>query len=307
MFNRLTYGVAILALFAGVAGPVLAGEKTRIAAAGPVKDSMAKAADMAAIPGTRSKLEVAAEAGVLDAQLKLAAKYAAGDGAKASQKRAFELYQRIVKGHADVRPGGDDAAGVARAYVALGNYYRAGIPGALGANKPRAVSLLHYAASFYGDADAQCDLAQMYLDGEGVARNERLAANWLANAAKKRHGRSQALLGDLLMRGTAEVERQPEKGLALLSLARQNASDEVEARWIEGMYRGAHASAGPAVRELAKQYAALWRDKMGRQNRVVISKGDTAGETAAVAAPDAAAKEGVMPVGHSHSEASPPR
>jgi len=302
MFNRLTYGLALLTLFAGVPGPAGAVEQTRLAAAGHVKESMAKAADMTAIPGMSSKLEVAAEAGNLDAQLKLAARYAAGVPEKNGQKRAFELYQRIVKEHSDVRPGQDSAGQVARAYVALGNYYRAGIPGTLNANKPRAVSLLHYAASFYGDADAQCDLAQMYLDGEGVARNERLAASWLTNAAKKRHGRSQALLGDLLIHGAGVVLREPDKGLALLSLARQNASDEVEARWIEAMYRGAHAGVEPEIRDRAKQFAALWQDQMGRPSRVAAAKGDSAGETAAVTAPDAA--KGVVPVGHTQAPAT---
>lgn len=215
-------------------------------------------------------LEVAAELGVIDAQLKLARMYEAGEDVPRSHAKAFDLYQRIVDDHADVRPHHDQAGGVAHAFVALGNYYRNGIPGsAVRIDKHRAASLLWHAASYLGDAEAQCNLAQMYLDGQGVPHNGRLAVNWLTNAAKKRHGKSQAILGDLLWRGAKDVRRQPLKGLALLSLARQNARDEDEARWIGDLYAGAYAGSQADERERAAKIADRWQARMGRKGFIV--------------------------------------
>ena len=156
------------------------------------------------------------------------------------------------------------ARGLAQAFVALGNYYRTGIPGSNVKPDPRqAVSVLRYAASYFGNAEAQSNLAQMYLDGEGVERNPSVALSWLANAAKKRHAKSQALLGDLLWRGAEGVPRQPVKGLALLDLARQNASQGREARWIDDLYAGAIASARAEERKAAAKLVAGWQAHLG--------------------------------------------
>ncbi|MEE8306177.1 MAG: hypothetical protein V3R81_02870, partial [Gammaproteobacteria bacterium] len=119
-----------------------------------------------------------------------------------------------------------------------------------------------------GDVEAQCILAQMYLEGEGMPRNSRLAINWLTNAAKKRHGKSQAILGDLLWRGAKDVRRQPHKGLAFLSLARQNARDDDEARWIDELYARAYAGSKDKERQRAAKIAARWQARMGRKGVV---------------------------------------
>ncbi len=81
-----------------------AGEETRLAAASHI--SMQPVASPAS--GKTSKrvasLEVAAELGVIDAQLELARMYVVGEDVPHSHAKAFALYQRIVDDHVDVRP-----------------------------------------------------------------------------------------------------------------------------------------------------------------------------------------------------------
>lgn len=272
MSRWLTASVATLAV-AGLIGTLSwPGSKPQLAAAemsqaGALGNTANSQRDTA-----RRDLESAARRGDFDSQIKLAQMYAAGIGVEHDDFKAFELYLKIITEHVNVRPYEPKAAGLAQAFVALGNYYRTGIPGS--AVKPdarQAVSVLRYAASYFGNAEAQSNLAQMYLDGEGVERNSRLAMNWLANAAKKRHAKSQALLGNLLWRGAEDVPRQPAKGLALLALARQNASAGNEARWIEDLYAGALASAQQPERDGAARLVATWQGHMGNPKAVTTA------------------------------------
>lgn len=243
----------------------LAGTLERVASAPRNSSQQLAAVEPGKAISPLSALTQAAERGELDAQFKLARIHAAGEGVPRSPLKAFRLFHHIVDAHADVHPREPRARRVAHAFVALGDYYRSGIQGsAIKADKHRAVSLYRHAASYLGDADAQFNLARMYLQGEGVARNGRLAVNWLTNAAKKRHAKAQALLGDLLWRGAKGVRRQPLKGLALLILASQNAKDEAQARWIEGLLTSALAHANAHERAGAKRLAARWQGRIGQ-------------------------------------------
>jgi TPR repeat protein len=88
----------------------------------------------------------------------------------------------------------------------------------------------------------------------------------LANAAKKRHAKAQALLGDLLWHGAKDVSRQPVKGLAFLSLARQNARDAGEARWVDGLFTTAYSASQTHERESAERLVARWQKRLGRED-----------------------------------------
>ena len=81
------------------------------------------------------------------------------------------------------------------------------------------------AASFFGDPNAQYNLAQLYLEGTGVAPDARQAARWFNLAAEKGHSQAQALLGHLLVSGE-RIPRQPARGLMWLTLAREAADPE---------------------------------------------------------------------------------
>lgn len=264
MCKWLTSSVIAL-LGVSLAGAGMAGTLARVASAPRDTGQQLAAVELGKAISPLSALEQAAGRGELDAQFNLARIHAAGEGVPRSPLQAFKLYQHIVDSYADVHPREPRARRVARAFVALGDYYRSGIQGsAIKADKGRAVSLYRHAASYLGDADAQYKLAQMYLRGEGVARNGRLAVNWLTNASKKRHANSQALLGDLLWRGARDVRRQPLKGLALLTIAGQNAKDEAQARWIEGLRVSALEQAQDHERAGAERLAARWQSRIGQ-------------------------------------------
>ena len=63
----------------------------------------------------------------------------------------------------------------------------------------------HYAASYFGDPDAQYYLARLYLDGVGAPRDPAQAARWLGLAAQKGQYQAQAMLGDMLFEGEARA------------------------------------------------------------------------------------------------------
>lgn len=261
--------IAAIALPAVVYG---AGDVLRLSSAEKTHPQRIAAVTGSAVSQTPIAPADAATRSGLEAMLDLARKYASDESVPGSSARAFELYQRIVDDHADIRATDKAANHVAQAFVALGAYYRTGIEGTrIKADMRHAMALVWHAASYLGDADAQCTLAEMLLDGKGIARNSQLAVNWLANAAKKRHAKAQAMLGDLLLRGAPDVRAQPEKGLALLTLALQNAATKTESLWINGLLADARKNSNAAVSEGAARLVALWEPHFGQQVEVVAS------------------------------------
>jgi TPR repeat protein len=198
-------------------------------------------------------LEFAAVQGDTLAQWKLGRMYAAGDGVPHDDLKAFEYFSKIADGHAEQSPDALDAGVVSNAFVALGVYFLEGIPGTyVRQNAARAHEMFSYAASWFGDADAQYNLARLYLDGRGVAANPRMAARWLNLAAEKGHIASQAVLGHMLLTGEG-VPRQRALGLMWLTLAR-DAADPSRDPWIADLYDQAIASASASDRQNALAY-----------------------------------------------------
>jgi exopolysaccharide production negative regulator len=203
-----------------------------------------------------SSLQYAAEQGHALATWKLGRMYAEGDGVERSDLRAFEYFSRIANAYADDSPGTPQARFVANAFVALGHYYLDGIPDStIKADAVRAHDMFHYAASYFGDSDAQYYLARLYLDGKGAPRDPRRAAQWLSLAAGKGQHHAQALLGRMLFKGD-QVPRQAAKGLMWLALARDNAGPR-EA-WISDLYDSAVRQATDEERALALVYLERW-------------------------------------------------
>ena len=135
-------------------------------------------------------------------------------------------------------------------FVALGNYYRDGIREAVRPDLDRAREMFRYAASYFGDADAQYHLGRMYLSGNGSTRDSRQAARWLRLSANKGQHEAQALLGSMFFNGEA-VPRQAARGLMWLMLARDGAG---EAGWISDSYNAAIKRASDDERQLALIY-----------------------------------------------------
>ena len=205
-------------------------------------------------------LEYAAANGHAIAQWKLGRMYAEGDGVGRDDMRAFEYFRGIADAHADDNPGTPQARFVANAFVALGSYYLDGIPNSpVKADPDRAREMFAYAASYFGDPDAQFNLGRLYLDGNGTAKEPKLAARWLGLAANKGQYQAQAMLGAMLFKGDL-IPRQAARGLMWLTLASDAA--QPSDKWIKDLYDAAFKQATDDERSLALVY--LERRLQGR-------------------------------------------
>ncbi|HZR59882.1 MAG TPA: tetratricopeptide repeat protein [Xanthobacteraceae bacterium] len=205
-------------------------------------------------------LQYAADQGHTAAQWKLGRMYADGDGVAQSDLRAFDYFSQIANSHADEPPGTAQARIVANAFVALGRYYLSGIPNSTIKPDPaRARQMFGYAASYFGNADAQYELGRMYLNATPSDVHE--AARWFQLAATKGQCRAQVALGDILFRGQA-VPRQAARGLMWLTLGRDCAGND-EA-WVKPLYDNAFHRASDDERAMALVYLKEWIN--GRRN-----------------------------------------
>ena len=216
----------------------------------------AATATAVAAPSLNS-LQYAAEGGHPVAQWKLGRMYADGDGVIQDDLRAFEYFSRIANAHAEDSPSAPQATIVANAFVALGRYYLNGIPNSkIKPDSDRAREMFSYAASYFGNADAQYDLARLYLKTPDASRDDyRYGARWLGLAAQKGQHQAQAMLGQMLFAGD-RLPRQAARGLMWLTLARDSAGpDEV---WIKESYNRAIAKANDNDRAMALQMLEHW-------------------------------------------------
>ena len=198
-------------------------------------------------------LEYAADQGHTLARWKLGRMYADGDGVPTDNLKAFEFFSKIADEHADESPDSPNARFVASAFVALGSYHLSGIPDSyVKANPERAKEMFNYAASWFGDADAQYNLARMNLEGTGCPRDPKQALRWFHLSAEKGHVQSQAMLGHLLFTGEAGM-RQRARGLMWLTMARENANPRRD-NWIFELHEKAMAASGDNDRNAALAY-----------------------------------------------------
>src|SRR3979411_479614 len=231
-FRRIIFALILGAAPVAVPGFAFDGAPAAPDAALPVVTAQtgAAAALKTAIPPATSapsltSLQYAAEGGHPVAQWKLGRMYADGDGVTQDDLRAFEYFSRMGNADADDSPSAPQAAIVANAFVALGRYYLNGIPNSKIKSDPeRAREMFSYAASYFGNADAQYDLARLYLKGVGSSRDDfRYGARWLGLAAQKGQHQAQALLGQMLFNGE-QLPRQAARGLVWRTAGAGNAA-----------------------------------------------------------------------------------
>ena len=195
-------------------------------------------------------LRYAAEQGSHAAQWKLGRMYQTGDGVKKDPKAAFEFFKQVADGYFDVRPGTPDWQFTANAMVALGRYYRDGVPEAgIAPNAAEAQVMFTTAATYFDHPDAQFELARMYLQGDNSPGQVVQAARMLKSAVDAGHVGAEALLGHLLYEGQY-LRREPVKGLTMMMDAerRANASDQ---KWIASLQEEAFALASEDERRAA--------------------------------------------------------
>jgi len=201
-----------------------------------------------------SALQYAAQQGHTAAQWKLGRMYADGKGVPQDDMRAFDYFSRIANMHAEEPPGSPQAHIVANAFVALGRYYLTGIPNSdIKPDSTRARQMFAYAASYFGDADAQYELGRLYLDGNPGDVHE--AARWFLLAATKGQCRAEAALGDILFHGQY-VPRQAARGLMWLTLGRDCAGPDET--WVNSLYDDAFRRASDDERAMALVYLKDW-------------------------------------------------
>jgi TPR repeat protein len=202
-------------------------------------------------------LQYAAQQGSPSAQWKLGNMYQRGDGVPRSDLQAFKYFGQIASAHVDDGPDSPNARLVASALVAVGQYYLDGIPNSdLKPDAGRARHTFFYAATVFGDPEAQYRLGRLFLTGgQGVPREPLQAARWLKLAANKDQHAAQALLGEMLIKGD-QVPRQAAKGLMYLIIARDGAASEE--KWIRDTYDAAIARANDDDRSAARIYLQQW-------------------------------------------------
>ena len=196
-------------------------------------------------------LKYAAAGGQSLAQWKLGRMYAAGEGVPHDDAKAYDYFLQIVNNYDEDTASRREIGIVASAYVAVGVYSLNGLPQVqLKADVSRARELFHFAASTFGDPNAQYNLARIYLDAAGSLRDPRQAAGWLYLAAEKNHTESQALLGNLLFTGQG-VQKNRARGLMYLTMAVENAGEDPKNRWVAELREKALKAASDGERQAA--------------------------------------------------------
>jgi uncharacterized protein len=205
-------------------------------------------------------LTYAADGGQEIARWKLGEMYADGDGVPRDDLKAYHYFNQLVEDYDEDQPDRRTLSAVSNAFVAVGVYCLNGIPNSDVAPDPRrAHELFQYAATIFGDPNAQYNLAHMYLAGDGgLAKDHTTAVRWLQMAAEKGHPQSQGLLGHMLFTGDG-VPRQRARGLMWLAFAKEGSSPDSRDDWIRDQYQSDFAVAADDDRQAA---AAMYDARM---------------------------------------------
>ncbi|KPL55124.1 MULTISPECIES: tetratricopeptide repeat protein [Prosthecodimorpha] len=210
-----------------------------------------------------SELQRAGERGHPGALYLLGRIYRNGEGVPPNDLKAFQIFSQIANSHAEDMPGSPAAPFVASAFVALGSYYMTGIEdSSIKPDVGKAREIFTYAASFFGDADAQYNLGRLYLDAAGPDRDPKQAARWLKLAARKGHPGAMAMLGQMLFSGDIDMPRRSVQGLMWLTIARARAQSGTD-EWIRDAQEQAFSVASEPERRQAVQLAQDWIAKNG--------------------------------------------
>ena len=196
-------------------------------------------------------LTFAAEGGQPIARWKLGEMYADGVGVARDDAKAYHYFNQLVEEYDEEAPDQRIRGAISNAFVAVGVYSLTGIPNSdVHADPERARELFQYAATTFGDPDAQYNLAHMYIVGAGgLSKDNITAARWLMLAAGKGHRPSQTLLGHMLLTGEG-VSMQRGRGLMWLQIAK-NGAEGPKDEWICQIYERDFAAANDDDRKVA--------------------------------------------------------
>ncbi|QCI97659.1 exopolysaccharide production regulator ExoR [Agrobacterium larrymoorei] len=186
----------------------------------------------------------AAEKGHTGSRWALANMYAYGDGVAKNDFEAFKIYSEIAS--QGVEPGSEDTGFFVNALLSLADYYRHGIPGSpVKMDLSQARQLYFQVASTFGVAEAQFQLAQMILAGEGGRADAQQAKKWLNQARKHGHAGAMSIFGNLLFQ-----EGQTVRGLAFMTAALDKCAP-ANCIWIQNLQEQAFSVAAEDDRRVA--------------------------------------------------------
>jgi exopolysaccharide production negative regulator len=198
------------------------------------------------------------------AEFYLARAYAEGAGAAANHTKAYVLYRKIADENVEVPERSQRAAYVAKTLIALAGYVRSGLKEIdLPANPRGAARYLEHAATYFGDKDAQYQLARTYLGADGWSSGEiSLGLHYLSVLTQAGHPAAQATLADLFWHGR-HVRKDEARALALAGIAMANAPEH-ERKWIEASYASMFCATPAPKRQAAGGLADRWRKMLAR-------------------------------------------
>jgi TPR repeat protein len=257
-FAALSFGGTIMPAAAQVSGvlPSLpAGTETAADAALAMANKLDGAGGGISSGDLVAALEDAALAGQPMALYQLGLMYEAGEGVQKDRVRAFGYFSQIADEHADTAPRGVEADIVAQSFLKVGEYYRQGLPEAgIPKNEAYSNKLILHAASYFGDADAQFRVGQLYLNDADLGDSPLQSARWLNLAARKGHAGAQAKLGNMLFNGMG-LAADPIEGLMWLTVASRRSAGTMEEGWIGELLNNAMSVATPEQRKQAVELA----------------------------------------------------
>lgn len=268
--NSVAAGLAIA--WAIAAQPLVAQEAI-VNAAAPAQTAVDAALNMANIldgagggissSDLMSVLEEAAAQGQPTALWQLGLMYENGEGVQQDRVRAFGYFNKIAAEHADAAPKGVDSDIVAQSFVKVGEYYRDGLPEAgLKPNPTEYERRVQHAATYFGNADAQYLLGELYTDDKALGDIPKLSYRWLTMAARKGQAQAQARLGDMVFNGEG-VAANPEEGLMWLTVASRRVAGTIDETWVNELLQNAMSVATPEQRTKGIELAETLGPRFG--------------------------------------------
>jgi uncharacterized protein len=213
----------------------------------------------AAVPALVEAAASGSETAKFFSEYYLARIYSDTTSGQTNHAKAFMLYRKIADEHAEVDPGEDYRAPfVAKSLIMLAGYTKSGVRDLhMAANPRKAASFLHHAALFFGDKEAQVELAKLYLGGDRTRDDVRRGLHYLSTLSEQSYPSAQALLAEQLWIGE-HVKVDQRRALALITMAAESAPAH-DRIWIEETYHSMYCAASPATREEADGLMARWR------------------------------------------------
>jgi exopolysaccharide production negative regulator len=264
---RISSGVvaAALMVLAGVAWAAEpAPQETRDAAFEQGVAAYKAGTYTAAVPALTQAAANGNETARFFAEFYLARIYSDNASGQANHAKAFMLFRKLADEYTDIDPNDDHRAPfVAKALIVLAGYTKSGLRDLnMAPNPRRAVSYLHHAALFFGDKEAQLELAKLYLGGDGSRDDVRRGLHYLSTLSEQSYPAAQALLAEQLWVGE-HVQADRRRALALVTMAVETAPAH-DRIWIEETYHSMFCAASQGTRQEADGLMVRWRKMFAR-------------------------------------------